>query len=269
MRETDAMHVVPGSVDSHFHTMVMVEKNLPAEQILDYTFAEGLAYGLDIAINLEDFEERKTRLDRFSGVYLTAGLHPSQAGSIVFTDAEAVLRAALSDPRVVALGEIGLDWYRNHGTPEEQRDLFVSQIELANRLGLPVIVHNRDATEDIFEVFRSHPPAVEGIMHCFAADAGFARRFLDLGFSLSFGGNVTYKRSEDIREAARITPSDRILAETDAPFLAPQAVRGRPNHPGYVGHTYEFLAELRGESSAEVLARAARENFERIFLATT
>ena len=265
MREEDAMRIVENSVDSHFHTLVMEQKELPVGEILNRCFAGGMAYGLDIAINLDDFEQRRQRLASFDGVYLTAGLHPSQAGTVRFPDAEGDLRQLLSHRRVVALGEIGLDWYRNHGTPEEQRDLFVSQIELANELGLPVIVHNRDAEEDIFEVFSAHPPTAESIMHCFAADAHFARRFLDLGFTLSFGGNVTYKRSEAIRDAARITPADRILAETDAPFLAPQAVRGRPNHPGYVGHTYAFLAELRGKPVEELAANAKR-TFERVFL---
>jgi TatD DNase family protein len=102
-------------------------------------------------------------------------------------------------------------------------------------------------------------------MHCFSADAQAAKRFLDLGFSISFGGNVTYKQSADIRLAAALTPDERILVETDAPFLAPQVVRGKPNHPGFVGYTYEFLAELRGQS-ADTLAAAARANFERIFL---
>jgi TatD DNase family protein len=259
------MRVLPGSVDSHFHSLVMEQKDLPVAEILEYCFTHGLAYGLDIGIGLDDFAERKARTDAFPNVYLSAGLHPSQSGTVSFEQAESTLRSLLQEERVVALGEIGLDWYRNHATPQEQTELFVSQIELANELGLPVIVHNRDAARDIYEAFSAHPPAAESVMHCFAADATQATRFLDLGFTLSFGGNVTYKGSEDIREAARITPPDRIMAETDAPFLAPQAVRGRPNHPGYVGHTYDFLAELRGEAPKE-LAGYARENLERIFL---
>ena len=258
-------HVIPGSVDSHFHTLVMREKGLPATDILHECMETGMAYGLDIAVSLDDFEERRDCLAEVDRVYLTAGLHPSNAGAVSFETQEPRLREALSNRQVVALGEIGLDWYRNNGTPAEQRDLFASQIELANELRMPVVVHNRDATDDILNVFVSHPPAVESVMHCFSADAEAARQFLDLGFSLSFGGNVTYKRSEEIRGAAAITPGDRILVETDAPFLTPQAVRGMPNHPGFVGYTYEFLAELRGQSP-DMLATAARANFERIFL---
>lgn len=258
-------HIIPGSVDSHFHTLVMEEKGLAATEVLHECFEAGMAYGLDIAVSLEDFEERRARLVDLDQVYLTAGLHPSNAGSVSFEAQEVRLRTALSSERVVALGEIGLDWYRNHGTPQEQRELFASQIELANELHLPVVVHNRDATADILDVFAAHPPATESVMHCFSADAEAAKRFLDLGFSISFGGNVTYKQSEDIRHAAALTPGVRILVETDAPFLAPQAVRGKPNHPGFVGYTYEFLAELRGQS-AEELAASARANFERIFL---
>mgnify|MGYP006266146851 CR=1 FL=1 len=266
MSRTREPHVIPGSVDSHFHALVMKERGLPTTDLLRDAFDDGLSYALDIAVTLDDFEERRQELSELDGVYLSAGLHPSGAGSVTFETAEPELRRLLSQPRVVALGEIGLDRYRDHGTPEEQRELFLAQIELARELGLPVVVHNRDATPDILDVFRAHPPAAESIMHCFSADAEAARAFLDLGFSISYGGNVTYKRSDDIREAARMTPSDRLLVETDAPFLAPQAVRGRPNHPGYVGYTYEFLAELRGEA-VEDLAGAARATFERILLA--
>jgi TatD DNase family protein len=259
------LHVVPGSVDSHFHTMVMQEKGLPATDILSRCFADGLAYGLDIGISPDDFDERAAVLAGFERVYLSVGLHPHNAGSVTFAAAEETLRRRLRHEKVVALGEIGLDWYRNHGSPHEQRELFLSQIALANEVGLPVIVHNRDAAADILAVFEAHPPARESVMHCFSAGPGEARRFLDLGFTLSFGGNVTYKRSDDIREAARLTPADRILLETDAPFLAPQVVRGRPNHPGFIGYTCEFLAELRGESAGD-LARTTARTFERIFL---
>jgi len=243
----------------------MEEKGLAATEILHECFEAGMAYGLDVAVSLEDFEERRSRLAHLDRAYLTGGLHPSNAGSVSFESQEPKLREALSMQKVVALGEIGLDWYRNHGAPQQQRDLFVSQIALANELRMPVVVHNRDATADILDVFAAHPPVAESVMHCFSADAETARRFLDLGFSISFGGNVTYKQSEDIRRAAALTPDDRILVETDAPFLAPQAVRGKPNHPGFVGYTYEFLAEMRGQS-ADTLTSAARANFERIFL---
>ncbi|MFO7781832.1 MAG: TatD family hydrolase [Spirochaetia bacterium] len=258
-------HIIPGSVDSHFHTLVMEDKGLAPTEILQECFEAGMAYGLDVSVSLDDFAERRARLAGLDQVYLTAGLHPSNAGSVFFETEELRLRDALSSRQVVAVGEIGLDWYRNHGTPKQQRDLFVSQIELANELRLPVIVHNRDATADILDVFAAHQPARESVMHCFSADEEAAKRFLDLGFSISFGGNVTYKQSEDIRRAAALTPLDRLLIETDAPFLAPQAVRGKPNHPGFVGYTYDFLAELRGQS-ADTLAAAARANFERIFV---
>lgn len=259
------IHVIRDSVDSHFHTRVMQDKGLPATDILSRCFADGLAYGLDVGISPDDFEERAEVLSGFDRVYLSVGLHPHNAGRITFAAAEDTLRRRLDHPKVVALGEIGLDWYRHHGSPGEQRELFVSQIALANELGLPVIVHNRDAAADILAVFEAHPPVRESVMHCFSAGAEEARRFLDLGFTLSFGGNLTYKRSDDIREAARLTPTDRILLETDAPFLAPQAVRGKPNHPGFVGYTCEFLAEVRGESAAD-LAQTTARTFERIFL---
>ncbi|MDZ7852559.1 MAG: TatD family hydrolase [Halomonas sp.] len=162
-------HIIPGSVDSHFHTLVMEEKGLGAIEILRECFEAEMAYGLDVAVSLEDFEERRSRLAHLDRVYLTGGLHPSNAGSVSFETQEPKLREALSMQKVVALGEIGLDWYRNHGTPQQQRDLFVSQIELANELRMPVVIHNRDATSDILDVFAAHPPAAESVMHCFSA----------------------------------------------------------------------------------------------------
>ncbi|MFW5797058.1 MAG: TatD family hydrolase [Spirochaetota bacterium] len=259
-------HIVPGSVDSHFHSLVMDSRGLDVEHILSDCFEAGLAYGLDISVSLDDFSERRRRLAAFDRVFLTAGYHPSATDTHTYEAVETELRARLHEEGVVALGEIGLDQYRDYGDPARQTELFVAQVELARELDLPVVVHNRDADRHILDIFRTHPPTRESVMHCFSADAGYAAQYLELGFTLSFGGNVTYKRSQHIREAARITPADRLLVETDAPFLAPQPVRGRPNHPGFVGYTYEFLAELRGESSVEELARTVAGNFERIFL---
>jgi len=256
--------VPQGGVDSHFHAVVMQERDLPVADILSRAFSDGLTYALDIATTLEDFTRRLSVLSDFSGVYLTAGVHPSGAGLVDIEQVHTLLPEQLAHPRVVALGEIGLDWYRNYGTPPAQRKLFEAQIEIANRLRLPVIIHNRQAEADILDILRAHPPESESIMHCFSADANYARKFMDLGFSISFAGNLTFKKSDDLRDVARFIPEDRLLAETDAPFLAPEPARGRPNHPGYVGHTYAVLAQLR-DSSVEELSVSVTRNFQRIF----
>jgi TatD DNase family protein len=166
-------------------------------------------------------------------------------------------------PHISAVGEMGLDWYRGQDHRAEQISVFESQLALARREDLPVIIHNRDADDDVLACLDAYP-GVTGVMHCFSSTRSFAVECLDRGFSISFAGNVTYKRSESIREAARTVPDDRLLLETDAPFLAPQVVRGETNHPGYVRYVYDFVADLRGVAVEELIDQVAR-NFRTLF----
>jgi TatD DNase family protein len=255
------VHVVPGSVDSHFHLAVMEEKELPVAEIMDRSFADGLRYALDIATRPDDLKHRRSLAAGRPGILHTVGVHPSGTGQVDPDAALPQIESLLGEPDVVALGEIGLDWHWNFGSPQEQKRLFIAQLELARRRDTPVIIHNRDAEADIYDIVSEHRPPANSIMHCFSADAAYARRFLDLGFLISFAGNVTFKkRAEHIQEAARIVPLDRMLLETDSAFLAPEPARGRPNHPGYVGHVYEFVARQRG-IAVEDLSERVRSNF--------
>jgi TatD DNase family protein len=256
--------VVPGTTDSHLHAEVCEEKGLEIAAILRYIRGKGFAELLDISVSPDSFEHRRELLDDHPFVYLAVGAHPSETEWIDLESLRGILGGQARAPRVIALGEIGLDWYWDFGTRDAQRDLFAAQLEIAGELGLPVVVHNRDAGEDVAELLESRAPRAGGIMHCFSEGTEIARRTLDLGFYIGFGGNVTYKKSERIREAARYAPRDRLLVETDAPFLAPQRVRGRPNHPGYLGHTVNFVAELRGVAPEE-LAHTTTVNFRRLF----
>ncbi len=260
----DDLRIIPGSADSHFHAEVCLEKGIDIVPMLDHLHGLGLRYTLDISVTPETFHERRRLLADHPWVYMAAGAHPSETERIDLMALSERLGRQAADPRVVAIGEIGLDWYWDFGTRTGQRDLFRHQLEIADSLDLPVVIHNRDATADIADVLAGHPPRRGGIMHCFSADADYAHRFIDMGMHIGFGGNVTYKRSEQIREAAKTVPSNRILVETDAPFLAPQAVRGRPNHPGYVGHTLSFLAELRSVTP-ETLAEQSTASFTALF----
>jgi TatD DNase family protein len=197
-------------------------------------------------------------------IHATVGVHPHEAASV--DDAVVDRIAALAtEPKVVAIGETGLDYHYEHSPRAAQRDAFARFTQLARRLGRPIVVHLREADDDAVAVLRAERgDEVGGVIHCFSGDATGARRFLDLGFHISFSGIVTFKTADALREAARIVPADRLLVETDAPFLAPIPYRGRRNEPALVVQTAAVLAEVRGESLDE-LARTTTANARRLF----
>jgi TatD DNase family protein len=183
-----------------------------------------------------------------AGVDVAAGIHPHQAA-----DGESLDDVlSLADGRVVAIGEIGLDFYRDYAPRDDQRRVFREQLELAGELGKPVIVHCRAAEDETAQLLASFGGTV--VLHCFSSPA-LLPVALDRGYYVSFAGNVTYPKARELREAARAVPADRILAETDSPYLAPQPVRGRRNEPAYVVHTVASLAETRGEDPGELAQR--------------
>ena len=264
VKQTDFAALLPGMIDSHFHALSMREKGLDPVESLSGCFQNGFAAALDVAVDAEDFEERRMLLAPFERVLLTAGISPFHAGSPELTDRLRLLERQISSPRVIAVGEIGLDRHWDYGTPEEQRDLFVAQVEIAIGAGLPIVVHNREADRELLSLIEGHRPPKGGIMHCYSSDYPTAVRFVDLGFLISFAGNVTYKHSEAIQEAARRLPAASLLVETDSPYLAPVPERGRPCHPALVAHTYAFVAGLRGVAVDELVALVG-SNFSRLF----
>jgi TatD DNase family protein len=197
-------------------------------------------------------------------VFATVGVHPNDAAKVeerTFSDLERLL----THPKVKAIGEIGLDYH--WGVPKEiQMPIFVSQLEMAAAARMPVVIHTRDAWEDTLDVLRTHwtHTGLPCIMHCFTGNAEQARRCLDLGFTLAFGGVATFPKAAEIREAARITPADRLLLETDSPYLAPVPHRGKRNEPSFVVRTAEVIAGARGVDLAE-LASDSTATFERVF----
>jgi TatD DNase family protein len=186
---------------------------------------------------------------RHDGVYAALGLHPHEAGSEGAVDA---LREALADPRAVAVGETGLDYYRDNAPREAQRRAFEAQLDLAAELRKPAIIHTRAADADTVSMLSSFQGTT--VMHCFSS-APLLEPALDRGWYVSFAGNVTYKNAYDLRAAARAIPAERLLAETDSPYLAPQPKRGKPNEPAYVLHTVAALAEARGEDADALAAQ--------------
>jgi TatD DNase family protein len=200
-------------------------------------------------------------------IVASVGIHPHDAK--VATDVEVhALRALARDPRVVAVGEIGLDYHYDHSPREVQRDAFRRLVQVAREVGKPIVVHTRSAPDDTLAILREEGAAdVGGVIHCFSEDARFAREALDLGFDISFSGIVTFKKSEDLRAVARMVPLDRMMIETDSPYLAPQPFRGRRNEPSYIEKTAEHLAQTLGVPVDELRARTSETAIRRFGLA--
>lgn len=202
--------------------------------------------------------------ERHEGIFATVGIHPHDA-SIADDAILRVIRELATHEKVVAVGETGLDYHYDHSPRPQQQNAFRRFIVLAREVSLPLVVHLRDADTDAIEILGSENAAdVGGIIHCFSGNVASARRFLDLGFHLSFSGIVTFKTAEEIREAAAFAPADRILVETDAPFLAPIPYRGRRNEPALVAQTAACLAAVRGEPLDQV-AETTAANTSRVF----
>ena len=197
-------------------------------------------------------------------VYATVGVHPNDAAKVK-ADTFKDLAALLAHPKLKAIGEIGLDYHWD--VPKDvQMPVFLQQLEIAAAAQMPIIIHTRDAWADTLSVLRNHwaPKGLPGIMHCFTGNADQARECLDMGFYLAFGGVTTYPKAAEVREAARLVPADKLLLETDAPYLAPVPYRGKRNEPAHIVHTASALAQARQQDVAE-LAALTTANFERLF----
>jgi TatD DNase family protein len=196
------------------------------------------------------------------GVWAIVGRHPNAAAGWRDSDVEEIERAA-TQPRVVAVGETGLDFYRDRAPREDQLRAFEAQLGLARRLDLPVVIHTRAAEEDTFAVLAEHADGLTVVMHCFSAPDRLDE-CVERGYVCSFAGNVTYRNAEALRRAARDVPDELLMVETDSPYLTPVPMRGEPNEPAHVTHTAEFVAELRGVDYGELEAIVER-NAERVF----
>ena len=251
-------------IDSHCH---LNYKGLIEDQqnVLERARASGIDLMLNIATRESEWDAVLDTAIRAPDVWATVGIHPHEADEHPHIDtAKLVARAA--HPRVVGIGETGLDYYYDHSDRDRQRSSFRSHIVAARETGLPLIVHTRDAEEDTLAVMRDEMEkgAYTGVIHCFTASGAFADAALELGFYISISGIVTFKSARDLQETAARLPIDRLLVETDSPFLAPVPHRGRPCEPAFVADTAKFLANLRGES-LEDLAAATSTNFRTLF----
>jgi TatD DNase family protein len=213
-----------------------------------------------------DLEAAIHLADRYEPVYATVGIHPHDASKVDVENLDRLSRLC-HHPKVVAVGEIGLDYHYDNSPRETQREVFVDQMQIARQARKPIVIHTRDAWEDTLELLNTHwrPSGLGGIMHCFSGGATQAQESLDLGFLISFAGVVTFRRAEKLREAAAAVPSDRLLVETDAPYLTPEPYRKiRRNEPRFVVETARRVAEVRG-AAYEALAQATTANFCALF----
>ena len=249
--------------DTHTHLNVEEFAGREAEE-LQLAAEMGVSNMNVVGFDRPTIERALELADSYEQIYATIGWHPTEAGT--YDEAvEAYLLDKLGHPKVVALGEIGLDYHWMTAPKEVQERAFRRQIQLSKELDLPFVVHTRDALEDTYEIIKSEGVGPRGgIMHSYSGSLEMAERFIELGMMISFSGVVTFKKATDIQEAARELPLDKILVETDAPYLAPVPKRGRENKTAYTRYVVDFIADLRGMMTEE-LAAVTSANAERIF----
>lgn len=230
---------------------------------LDAARSRGVSRFLCIGVDTANASEVKALAERYADVWCSVGIHPLDLTREHAPDAN-WLKSQLAHPRVVGIGETGLDYYYQPEMAEQQRASFAIHLQVAAETGLPVIIHTRDAREDTLSMLREADLPQAGVLHCFTEDWDMARRALDMGYYISLSGIVTFRNADALREVARQVPADRLLVETDAPYLAPVPHRGKPNEPAFVVEVARFLAELRGVEP-EQLASETSQNFLRLF----
>jgi TatD DNase family protein len=249
-------------VDSHCHiNFPELADRLP--EVFGLMARNEVSHALCIGVELEKFPEIRALAESHSNVFASVGVHPDHEGCSEPTVEELV---ALADhPRVVAIGETGLDYFRLTGDLEWQRERFRTHIRAARACGKPLVIHTRAASDDTLRIMREEGAgAAGGVMHCFTESREVADAAIELGFHISFSGIVTFKNAAALREVAAAVPLDRMLIETDAPYLAPVPHRGQTNQPGFVKHVAEEIARIKGVS-AEAVGQATTENFFRLF----
>lgn len=259
-------------IDSHCH--FVHEKMTPyatPEQIVQRAKDAGVVGMVSICCRVADeFHGILATAKKFENVWCTVGTHPHESGREAekAVTLEQLIERATSDDKIVGIGESGLDYYYNYSPVEDQQVGFRKHIRACMETGLPLVVHARDADEDIIKILKEEGAGkgsrLSGVMHCFSSGRKMAEEAIDMDFYMSFSGIVTFKQAEELREIAKSVPMDRLLVETDAPFLAPVPFRGKVNEPSYVPHTGKVLAELKNVD-IETMARQTTQNFHRLF----
>jgi len=257
-------------VDSHAH---LDDSDFDPDRaaVIERARAAGLRYILVAGggTGPDRLESPLAIAESYDWIYASVGVHPHEARHFTDSHADKILQLA-HHSKVVAVGEIGLDYYYDHSPPDVQKQVLIRQMELARDLKRPIIIHCRDAWADLRNIAEAHwkPAGLGGILHCFTGSIEDARAFLDWGFLISFAGNLTFKKAESLREVAPLIPLDRLLTETDSPYLAPVPFRGKRNEPAHVRGVTQELARLRNLPDEE-LSRHVLENFEKFLTETS
>ncbi|MBO1924187.1 TatD family hydrolase [Thiomicrorhabdus sp. 6S3-12] len=253
-------------VDSHCHLNILPDSVGTTDEVIRQAVELGVGKMMCIAINPAKWHEVLELADKYEQVYAAIGIHPCEEEDVQVTDQ--MLIEAASHPKVLAIGEIGLDYYHFDAEKQDmnwQQERFRLQIRIAKQLQKPIVIHTRNSTDDCLRILEEEgAQEVGGIMHCFVEDMEIARRAMAIGFYISFSGIVTFKNAKELKEVAKEVPLDRILVETDAPYLAPVPYRGKVNQPGYTKYVVQEIADLR-EVPFEEIAKATTANFNRLF----
>ncbi len=250
-------------IDSHAH--IQLDKfDADRGAVLERAQEAGVHAIMVIGFDLETSRGAIALAEKYNQVYATIGMHPHDAKDL-HDETIHIFHELAAHPKVVALGEMGLDYYRNLSPRPIQKAAFERQLDLAEELDLPIVIHNREAYHDILPILQARRGRVRGVMHCFSGDVEIMYQSLALGFYIGIGGPVTYRKSDALQEVAQKIPADALLVETDCPWLAPQFRRGKRNEPAYVRATAEKIAELRGVSLEEI-GEITTQNFEGLFI---
>lgn len=256
-------------VDSHCHLdmLAAVRERDDLDGVLAVAGDAGVMHFLCVGVNFEDLPDMLALIEGRANVFASAGVHPSAQPSVEPSQQD--IERAAESPQVVAIGETGLDYFYDTVSREVQRERFRHHVRAAVKLGKPLIVHTRDARDDTLQILREENAAhCGGVLHCFTESWGMAEAAMGLGFFISLSGIVTFRNADTLRDVARRVPLDRLLIETDSPYLAPVPMRGKENQPAYVRHVGEFIAKERG-MSFDSLAQATTDNFFRLFAHAT
>ncbi len=245
-------------IDTHCHLdMLKTEEDLKDS-------IEKVDYLLTIGCDKEEIKKAIELANKYDNIFASIGYHPYDVNDITDEDLEELKELAQKEEKVIAIGECGLDYYRDYTPKDKQKYFFEKQIKIAKELNLPLIVHSREAPRDTEKILEKYAPyPASGIIHCFGGDMQMMEKCVDMGFYISFAGNVTYPKAENLRQVLKKVPLDRLLLETDSPFLAPQKKRGKPNKPSYIYYTRDFVASLLGISPEE-LEKITDENAKRL-----
>jgi TatD DNase family protein len=248
-------------IDTHCH-LDFPEFNQDRDEVIKRSQDQGVGLIINVGSSITGSRKSLELCAKYPSIYPVVGIHPHEADSLE-EGALDIIKELAQNKKTVAIGEIGLDYFKNYSKKDNQLVLFLSQIRLAKELNLPVVIHTRSAQDDTLKILREAMP-IRALVHCFSGDKDFLNECLSLGFLISFTCNITYKKAENLREMVRLTPLDRILLETDAPYLSPEEFRGQRNEPMQVRLLAEFVARLKS-ISLEDIAQRTTENAVRFF----